>query len=189
MRTQQCSKGTTHGGIPHAQAPLPSGSLSRTVVATGCQGWPAILSPPLRGPCLMARQFTETWSCVAGAIQPDVREGGHHGPPKAARPRDGQPARDGLEHVYYVRRYYGGFLRGAVLAAFAPARTQSSLFLFYKIQLSTGCRWYRCDSCLPRRYLLRQSASGFVLRNLTYRATYTYRVHVTPACPLVICRS
>ena len=23
---------------------------------------------------------------------------------------------------------------------------QSSLFLFYKIQLSTGCRWYRCDS-------------------------------------------
>ena len=23
---------------------------------------------------------------------------------------------------------------------------QSSLFLFYKIQLLTGCRWYRCDS-------------------------------------------
>ena len=38
--------------------------------------------------------------------------------------------------------------RGAVLAAFAPSWRcpQSSLFLFYKIQLSTGCRWYRCDS-------------------------------------------
>ena len=98
--------GTTPGGIPHAQAPLQSGSLARTVVATRVPRWLAILSPPPRGQCLMARRLTETWNCVTGAIQPDVREGGHHGPPGAARPRDGQPARDGLAHVYYVRRYY-----------------------------------------------------------------------------------
>ena len=54
----------------------------------------------------MARRLTETWNCVTGAIQPDVREGGQDGPPGAARWRDGQPARDGFEHVYYVRRYY-----------------------------------------------------------------------------------
>ncbi len=54
----------------------------------------------------MARRLTETWNCVTGAIQPDVREGGQDGPPGAARWRDGQPAGDGFQHVYYVRRYY-----------------------------------------------------------------------------------
>ena len=51
--------------------------------------------------------------------------------------------------------------RGAVLAAFAPSWRcpQSSLFLFYKIQLSTGCRWYRCDSARRRGGTRRKAES------------------------------
>ena len=36
---------------------------------------------------------------------------------------------------------------------------QSSLFLFYKIQLSTGCRWYRCDSARRRGGTRRKAES------------------------------
>ena len=36
---------------------------------------------------------------------------------------------------------------------------QSSLFLFYKIQFSTGCRWYRCDSARRRGGTRRKAES------------------------------
>ena len=50
---------------------------------------------------------------------------------------------------------WGGFPPGAP----SWRCPQSSLFLFYKIQLPTGCRWYRCDSARRRGGTRRKAES------------------------------